>query len=250
MRRRLSSRTSRHSLYLLYCYKSTYALSRENQQLELHEAAARATRRQRSCNSSCNNCNSENQQLELHEAPVHALELLLTCFSGFTGTKVHILPRENQQLQQLYAAPVRALELLPKFYSVYLLYWYKSTNTDAREAAAPAAAAAAARPACARARASPQGTHFTSFTGTKSANTAELLLQLALLVPKCANTDERRVQLDLDFSQTAAQGASQRAAFETGSQFTCFTGTKVQNLAQRLRQVLSVLALLVQKYKN
>jgi hypothetical protein len=83
------------------------------------------------------------------------------------------------------------------------------------------------------------------FTGTKSANTCPA----CFTGTKSASTDELLAQLDLDFNQTAAQGASQRAAFETGSQFACFTGTKAQKLTLRLRQILSVLALLVHKWQ-
>jgi hypothetical protein len=125
---------------------------------------------------------------------------------------------KQQQQQQQQEPPVHALELLLKVLPFLALLVKKSASTD-ELLALPSLLywykkceylssllywykSANTCPAC--------------FTGTQS-----------------TNTDARLVQLDLDFSQTAAQGASQRAAFETGSQCTCFTGTQVQALTQR-----------------
>ena len=61
---------------------------------------------------------------------------------------------------------------LPFRYAVYLLYWYKSTNTDTRGAPdsrplSPTKASARSRARLAWRDGGRPGTHFTCFTGTK-----------------------------------------------------------------------------------
>ena len=53
-------------------------------------------------------------------------------FTCFTGAKVHILTRRNALLKRDALKGARHTD------PVYLLYWYKSTNTDAEEGAARA----------------------------------------------------------------------------------------------------------------
>ncbi len=109
-----------------------------------------------------------------------------TQFSWFTGTKVQILTQKAgcENLDAVLHATLAALEsssdeqrrklLMKDWYSHYLVYWYKSTNTDAEGA-------------CAGGRGSllllscqtiMLGTQFTCFTSTKAQMlTAEELMR-------------------------------------------------------------------------
>jgi hypothetical protein len=91
-------------------------------------------------------------------------------------------------------------------YSVYLLYWYKSTKVRSILTA--------------RGSSQAPGTQFTCFTGTK----VQILTHEALLAR----------------GRPQAPSAAAPPLLQTpGTRFTCFTGTKVQILIQHLRLSLS-----------
>jgi hypothetical protein len=89
-------------------------------------------------------------------------------------------------------------------YSVYLLYWYKSTDTDARCSCMKSTGARGSHPMARR------GTPIYLLYWYKSTNTDALL-------PAATHP-------------TSSPPQAKRPACTAGTQFTCFTGTKVQIL--------------------
>jgi hypothetical protein len=57
-------------------------------------------------------------------------------FTCFTSTKVQILTQSMQQLGMKGSRRPRGLRRSAERYAIYLLYWYKSANTDAAARAA------------------------------------------------------------------------------------------------------------------
>ena len=91
-----------------------------------------------------------------------------TQFTCFTGTHVHMLTPEE----------LRARVHLHRRHSVYLLYWYISTNTDGGEGIQRTTPSSSSRSPGRTARSVHsllalllQGTQFTCFTATESTNT-------------------------------------------------------------------------------
>jgi hypothetical protein len=66
----------------------------------------------------------------------------------------------------------------------------------------------------------------------------------------CSRMQDAEPELEAESSQDLAPGAQEgEGGAGGGTQFTCFTGTKVQLLTLTAGQALSLLALLVLKYK-
>jgi hypothetical protein len=115
----------------------------------------------------------------------------------------------------------RTSRLPTSWYSVYLLYWYKSTNTDVKG----------------RADCLPPGTQFTCFTSTKLqilTSKDEQLAYLQVLSVLVWLVQKYRLYKVWILPQHPLQNCQ-----PPGTQCTCFTSMKVQMLTQELRRRLS-----------
>ena len=127
--------------------------------------------------------------------------ILHICTHTHTHTHTHI---HTYTGIDIFMSNLTSFHVAPCRYSVYLLYGYKSTNTDAEGAAALTNSGARSTRSFTSSHFS---TQFTRFTGTKE----QILTQKAL-----------------QRSQTRVQGA-----LAPSPQFTCFTSTKVRILTQQ-----------------
>jgi hypothetical protein len=139
-----------------------------------------------------------------------------------------------------------ALQAETKAHSLSLLYWYKSTNTDALQAETQMHAAAAAM------------THLTSFSLWPSTTTPALPASAS-----AAGTDTRQgaphtpaphtpaPHIPAPHTPTSQHAASERerAAGESNANIKIAELKRLNEDAQHALQVLKLLALLVQKYK-
>jgi hypothetical protein len=123
------------SLYLLYWYKSTNTGARERSVQRITETPAEAARSFLHMQFACFT-GTKVQILTLGQRAAdygdpRGGRAVDSQFTRFTGTTVQILTPEKRAAD--YGDPRRGRAVVSA-YAVYLLYWYRSTNTDARKA--------------------------------------------------------------------------------------------------------------------
>jgi hypothetical protein len=174
-------------------------------------------------------------------------------FTCYTSTKEQIL---TQELLLLPQHPQVEAPLLSSTTAVYLLYQFKETNTDA----GAAATATASRSATSQFHSISSGVSICSFVPVKQVllyqKFAAALDCVCVCVCVCASGTQFTCFTGTKVQILTAEELRGRQADERQPQFTCFTCTKVQILTgEELRgsmptsDSLSLLALLVQKCK-